>query len=64
MTIHNNIVLSSGSSSNSVYQLMLQTLLDYQISIRIQLDDNSGDAWGMGLVGDTLMVMLFQWRIP
>jgi len=58
MTIHNNIMYyHQGSSSNSVYRIDVANFTGLtNIDAGIQLDDNSGDAWGMGIVGDTLLV--------
>ena len=58
MTIHNNIMYyHQGSSSNSVYRIDVANFTGLSnIDGGIQLDDNTGDAWGMGIVGDTLMV--------
>ena len=58
MTIHNNIMYyHQGSSSNSVYRIDVANFTGLSnVDAGIQLDDNSGDAWGMGLVGDTIMV--------
>lgn len=58
MTIHNNIMYyHQGSSSNSVYRIDVANFTGLSnIDGGIQLDDNTGDAWGMGIVGDTLMI--------
>jgi len=58
MTIHNNIMYyHQGSSSNSVYRIDVANFTGLSnIDAGIQLNDNSGDAWGMGIVGDTLFV--------
>ncbi|MDP6333896.1 MAG: fibronectin type III domain-containing protein [Candidatus Poseidoniaceae archaeon] len=58
MTIHNDIMYyHQGSSSNSVYRIDVANFTGLSnIDAGIQLNDNSGDAWGMGIVGDTLFV--------
>ncbi len=58
MTIHNNIMYyHQGTSSNSVYRIDVANFTGLSnIDAGIQLDDNSGDAWGIGIVGDILMI--------
>ena len=57
MTIHNNIMYyHQGSSSNSVYRIDVANFTGLSnIDAGIQLDDNSGDAWGMGLIDGIIM---------